>query len=238
MGGYARAMRAGLTTGLVAGGLAALYHFGWRRWLSTWGATPEEVILPLPGDDVRTDADLVTTRAIAICAPPSSIWPWLVQMGSGRAGTYSYDWVENLLGLDMHSADVILPQFQSIELGDEFPLKGRKGVMRIEAIEPGRSLAFCCAEGKWVSSYALFPAGPATRLVSRNRIVLPPDCAGSKVPGAKVLSAMLLEPGWMLFERKMLLGIKQRAERHARETGNTCSAAASSDDLTWAGEQF
>jgi hypothetical protein len=226
-------MYSGLAAGLVAGALAAGYHFGWRRWLATWGATADEVDRPLPGDEVRSDADLVTTRAIAISAPPSSIWPWLVQMGSGRAGTYSYDWVENLLGLDMHSADVILPQFQNIALGDEFPLRGRNGVMRITTLEPERSVAFCCMEGKWVSSYSLFPSEKATRLVSRNRIALGQDCAASRM-----FSAMLLEPSWMLFERKMLIGIKDRAERHARESRYACQEAGTLDDLVWAGEHL
>jgi len=233
VGGNTRSIYASMATGVVAGALAAGYHFGWRRWLATWGATADEVIRPLPGDEVRADADLITTRAIAISAPPSTIWPWLVQMGSGRAGCYSYDWLENLLGLDMHSANVILPQFQDIELGDEFPLRGRDGIMRIAAFEPEHSLAFCCGEGKWVSSYALFPGERATRLVSRNRIVLPKDCAA-----ARLLSALLLEPGWMLFERKMLIGIKDRAERQVRDSGYTCPADGIADDLVWAGEHL
>ena len=66
-------------------------------------------------------ADLATTRAITIKAPPDAIWPWLVQMGSGRGGAYTYDWIENLLGLNMHSADQILPQYQDLKIGDELP---------------------------------------------------------------------------------------------------------------------
>ncbi len=64
----------------------------------------------------------MTTRAITIDAPPDAIWPWLVQMGSGRGGAYTYDWIENLLGLNMHSADEILPEFQDLKAGDELPM--------------------------------------------------------------------------------------------------------------------
>jgi hypothetical protein len=64
-----------------------------------------------------SDAGLVTTRAITIDAPPDAIWPWLAQMGSGRGGAYTYDWAGNLFGLNMHSADEVLPQYQDIKVG-------------------------------------------------------------------------------------------------------------------------
>jgi len=211
---------AGFTTGLAIGVLAVGCRLVWRKRFANWGATPDEVALPLAGDEVRADVDLVTTRAIAISAPPDFVWPWLVQMGSGRGGTYSYDWAENLIGLDMHSAEVILPQFQQVALGDEFPLAGRKSVMRVAALEPGRQLAFCCGDGKWVSSYRLLPAADTTRLVSRHRIVLPDG-----TPRAKLIRAFA-EPCWLMFERKMLLGIKFRAERLAHDAGRAPAAAA------------
>src|SRR5215472_13799956 len=109
MGDKGRAAYAvGFTTGIAVTALAASYHYVWRNRLVTWGSTAAEATIERPG------GDLMTTRAVAISAPPSCVWPWLAQMGSGRAGHYSYDWIENLLGLDMHSAEVILPQFQDI----------------------------------------------------------------------------------------------------------------------------
>ena len=224
---------AGLATGLAAGALAAGYQFGWRGRLANWGATPEEIRLPLPGDNVRADVDLVTTRAIAISAPPSCVWPWLVQMGSGRGGAYSYDWVENLMGLDMHSADVILPQFQDLAIGDEFPVAGRGGVMRVAALEPERQLVFSCGEGRWVASYALLPQRDKTRLISRNRIVLCHD----DWPGSKLARALLIEPCWLVFERKMLIGIKDRAERLARHSELTAAGPVPSS-FHWTGEEL
>src|SRR5215212_11032129 len=83
----------------------------------TWGATPDEVERRLPGDELLDPADIVATRAIGIDAPPSAIWPWLVQMGPGRAGAYTYDRIENLFGLNMHSADRIVPEGSSSRWG-------------------------------------------------------------------------------------------------------------------------
>lgn len=104
---------AGLVMGAAAGAVAS-YPLLWREWCLTWGATEEEARATLPGDDLLLQPDLLTSRAITVAAPPSRIWPWLVQMGSERGGAYTYDWIENLFGLNMHSADEILPQFQDL----------------------------------------------------------------------------------------------------------------------------
>ncbi len=100
-----------LPIGAVAGAAAVreTYRRRLREPVLTWGATVEEAARRLPGDDLLEDADIVTTRAITIDAPPAAVWPWLLQMGSGRAGAYTYDWIENLFGLDMHSAHEIHP---------------------------------------------------------------------------------------------------------------------------------
>jgi hypothetical protein len=87
--GTMRATRivAGVAGGVAASvGLTVLTYPRWRPWCITWGATPEEACVALPGDDLLEDPDLVTTRAISIGVPPQSIWPWIVQMGPGRAG--------------------------------------------------------------------------------------------------------------------------------------------------------
>ncbi|MBF6235457.1 SRPBCC family protein, partial [Nocardia farcinica] len=83
-----------------------------------WGATATEAAAPMPGDELLAAPDLMTTRAVTIAAEPAAIWPWLVQFGPGRGGAYTYDWIENLFGLNMHSADHILPQFQHVSVGD------------------------------------------------------------------------------------------------------------------------
>jgi hypothetical protein len=181
-----------------------------RRWCLTWGARGDEVAAKLPGDELLPDADLVTTRAVTVNAPPEAIWPWLMQMGSGRGGAYTYDWIENLLGLDMHSADEILPQYQHIAMGDELPMGSGRPGMTVAVLDPPRTLAVRIADQNWVWIFALVPDGESTRLISRNRI------ATSALSRASRLFYMLfMEPGSLVMERKMLLGIKQRTERAA-----------------------
>jgi hypothetical protein len=86
---------------------SAVYWRALRQRVLTWGATHEEASSRLPGDELLEDADGVATRAITIDAPASAVWPWVVQIGpSPRGGAYTYDWVENLLGLNMHTDHV------------------------------------------------------------------------------------------------------------------------------------
>jgi hypothetical protein len=201
----------------AAGGLAlaaalevATYPL-WRPWCLTWGAANGEATQALPGDDLLAEPDLVTTRAVGIDVPPSAIWPWLVQMGPGRGGAYTYDWIENLFGLGMHSADEILPQYQDLKVGEAWRLGARGPVLRAAALEPQRSMVLRSDDGNWVWAFALIPAGQSTRLISRNRIAIP---GASRLMRAFFTYAM--EPGSLLMERRMLLGIKQRAERPAQ----------------------
>lgn len=223
----------GLTTGLAVTLLAASYRSEWRVQLRNWGATPDEAAAWLPGDELLPDADLITTRAIEIGAPPSCVWPWLIQMGCGRAGGYAGDWLGNLLGLDLHSADVILPQFQDVELGDEFPHHGPGGAMSVEALEPESQLAFKLAGGRWISSFALIAHLDTTRLVSRNRIAPPRTSAISRSA-----SGVLIEFIGFVLERRMLLGLKERAERLAcgREFAQEYPVRA--DSYIWSGEHL
>jgi hypothetical protein len=159
------------------------------------------------GDELLPGAGLVTTRAITINAPPEAVWPWLVQMGSGRGGAYTYDRIENLLGLDMHSADRILPEYQDVQVGDEFPMGPGRQVMRVEILNPQRTLTIRISDMNWVWIFALVPEDGTTRLISRNRITT----AGMH-PLSRALYTLFMEPGSLIMERKMLIGIKQRAE--------------------------
>jgi len=199
--------------GAVGAGVAlaaAAYPVFLRRWCLTWGATPGEVLREIPGGELLTEPDLRSTRAVAVDAPPAAIWPWLVQMGSGRAGAYTYDWIENLFGLDMHSADEIRPELQDLKVGDLLPI-GDDAKFRVEVLEPERVLCLCTEDGTWVWTFALFPENGKTRLVSRNLIATP----GVSV-ARRLVYMLLMEPGSLVMERKMLLGIKERAERAAR----------------------
>jgi hypothetical protein len=200
---------AGVTVSAVA--IERLYRRLLRDWVVTWGATDEEAARPLPGDDLLDRADVVATRAIGIDAPPSAIWPWLVQMGPGRAGAYTYDWIENLFGLNMHSADRIHPEWQNLGVGDVLRSREDRPGMRVEILDPERTLSNRSEAGDWVWTFVLVPEDSSTRLISRNRIALKGAAAGQR------LGMLVMEPGSLVMERKMLLEIKQRAERSVRQ---------------------
>jgi hypothetical protein len=191
-----------------------------RAPVLTWGATAEEVGRTLPGDDQLEDAAVVSTRAITIEAPPSAVWPWLVQMGAGRGGAYTYDWIENLFGLGIHSADTIHPEWQDLAVGDVIPGRKTLSDMRVEALEPDRALVLRSTDGTWVWAFVLDDLGGRTRLVSRNRVAMVEPSLGDRIGMA------LMEPGSLVMERKMLHGIKERAERLAATPGASPAAAS------------
>jgi hypothetical protein len=193
---------------LLGAGAVVAYSPPVRRWYLTWGATGAEAARTMPGDDLLPLPDMLSTRAITIETPPEAIWPWLVQMGSGRGGAYTYDRIENLFGLGMHSADEILSQFQNLSVGDVLPVGPDGPGMRVEICDPGRTLVFRSQDGTWVWSFGLYPLSGGTRLVSRNRISTP-----AASPLRRIANRAVMEPGSLIMERKMLLGIKKRAER-------------------------
>lgn len=121
--------------------LAVLGAAGWAaaraagQWRQTWGVDPEEAGRPLPGDELVPDAAAIETRGITIEAPPDAVWPWLVQMGYGRAGWYSYD----VLDMNQPSATKILPEHQRLaerEIVPSFP----GGGFLVKTLEPGHAL--------------------------------------------------------------------------------------------------
>jgi hypothetical protein len=199
--------RGGAVLGSI-GAAALLYQLLLRRSILNWGATEAEANARLPGDELLEDADGVATRAITIDAPASAVWPWIAQMGpSPRGGAYTYDWIENLLGLDMHSANRVLPEYQQPQVGDTIGYG--KNRMRFERVEPQRVLATRSEEGNWVWTFVLDEQDGRTRLISRNRFRLPTLTAK--------IGILPMEPASLAMERKMLRGIKRRAERLAAE---------------------
>jgi len=207
--GHGRGVLARSAVGVA--GMAGLLNLAYRRWargwVLSWGATGEEASRPMPGDELLDPADLVATRAITVNAPPAAVWPWLVQMGPGRAGAYTYDWIENMFGLNMHSADRIHPEWQALAVGDVVRSHPGRAGMRVEILEPERVLANRSEANDWVWTFVLEPQDGSTRLISRNRIALKGSTAGQR------FGMLLMEPGSLIMERKMLLGIKARAER-------------------------
>ncbi len=185
-----------------------------RRPCSDWGATTAEATAPMYGDDLLPEARLQTTRAVSIAAPPADVWPWLVQMGPGRAGAYTYDWIENLFGLDMHSSHEILPAFQNLAVGDTLSLGKSGPTMRVRFVEAPRALVWAADTSDWTWSFLLTAASGGTRLISRNRLL------GPKSRVFRQVYTAIMTPASLVMERKMLRGIAQRAERQARrDTG-------------------
>ena len=178
------------------------------RWCRTWGATDDELGRAMHGDRFVALPSYETTLGAMINTAPSAIWPWLVQMGYRRGGLYSYDWLDRLFGyLDAPSAERILPECQSLAVDDEIPI-GCGGGFRVRAIEPFRSLILGGQreDVEWSWELAVVPVGiDRTRLISRNRVWIP-----SRV--GSWLMMLFIEPAAFLMTRKMLLGIKRRAE--------------------------
>jgi hypothetical protein len=191
---------------------AALYVYVVRPWHLRWQTTPEEAAEPMPGDDLIANPSIRLTRAITIGAPPETVWPWLVQMGYRRAGWYSYDLFDN----DNVHVHRILPEFQDLKVGDVMRTDA-KGGFRVEAIEPGRSIV-AMIHGQEMRTPAdvaiclmLRPLDPGSR---RTRLML--RLHGRFWGASGRLFRLIFDFGDFVFMRKMLLGIKQRAEAASR----------------------
>jgi hypothetical protein len=202
---------------------ATAYWFVVRPWHLRWGASDEEIARILPGDELVPDAKISSTHAIAIHASPAEIWPWLMQLGQGRGGFYSYDWIENAMGLDIHTADRILPEYQGLKVGDTIPLAPdafglpvailateQTLVLHGDTRLPGNDEMPPLKPGEYLAAswgfYLIGQADGATRLVERWRADYTPTVMNA------VFYRAFLEPGAFLMQRKMLLGIKARAE--------------------------
>jgi hypothetical protein len=188
--------------------VALIYWIPVRRWYRYWGATEAEIRRTMPGDELVPRTTYETTLAVTINAPPADIWPWLVQMGYGRGGLYSYDSLDCFFGyLDAPSADRILPEFQRLEVGDIIPI-GRGEGFPVKVIDPFHTLVLGAETRgfQWVWQFGLYPVDErTTRLLSRNRANI------ARTHGS-ILFTRILEPAAFLMTRKTLLGLKRRAE--------------------------
>jgi len=207
---------------------AMVYWFPIRRWMSRWGTTPSDLARVMAGDGLLVNPTYSGTMAVIINAPPQHIWPWLVQMGYRRGGLYSYDWLDRLFGyLDRPSAICILPEFQHLAVGDNIPL-GRGPGWPVAIIEPCRALVLDMRNMSgfdWVWEFGLYPIDEnRTRLVSRSRVRTQTFWAR--------LFTYAIEPAGFVMTRRMLLGLKERAETlrvqtsSAGESGGNHNAAA------------
>jgi hypothetical protein len=211
---------------MAAGALAA-YDVFIRPRLLRWGASAEEAQGPLRGDNPGVDRSFDSTRAITIDAPPDAVWPWLVQIGDHRGGFYSYDWIERrmLSGhyVDGHSATRIHPELQHLKVGDSIALGGPRGLtasLPVTALEVNRLLAL---GNGWTFVLKAIP-DRRTRLFVRMR---GDGLVRASLPArlrllrglASVVDYLIGEPLDSAMVRKMLIGIRERAEAPSRSTG-------------------
>ncbi len=183
-----------------------LFFALYRPWQLKWGATREEIRRSLPGDEVVSGPTFNATRALTVDANPEAVWPWLVQIGFGRAGWYSFDLLDNL---GRHSAQRIIPELQHIEVGDLVPLgPGSDSGMRVKAFEPNRWLLWWDSKIQLTTwAWALDPmSNGRTRLVTRVR------ARPSWRHPTTAVWLILTEIADFPMMRKCLLGIKRRAE--------------------------
>lgn len=202
--------------------LGVAYAIAVRPRILRWGATDDEVRRTLPGDDLVPWPRYRLTHAITVRVPPEDVWPWLVQMGQGRGGLYTYDRLQQALGFELENVDSILPELQRLAVGDEIrlvPADFRVPLrFTVETIEPERALVLRSPGTReesfrsglpvvsWV--FVLEPVDAlSTRLIVRFRSDYDPTPAGV------LLTGYLLEPVHFLMERKMLMGIRDRAEQ-------------------------
>jgi len=177
----------------------------YRRWHLAWGATEAEVHGPMPGDELLPSAAFVATRAVTVDAEPADVWPWLVQVGFGRAGFYSYDWADNL---GRPSARSLLPEFQHPEVGDlAAPMASppdERNAFRVAAVNAPTTLVWAKPDSTW--AWELTPLdGRRTRVVTRLKARYE---RGALLP----VTVLLMEVGDFPMMRRMLRGIKERAQ--------------------------
>ncbi len=186
-----------------------------RPWYLTWGATPEEANRDLPGDELVRHPTWETTRAVTIAAPPAEVWPWLVQMGTGRAGFYSLDRLDNR---GQPSATRIVPEWQDLKVGDVMPAGPEGEGFTVVRLEPPRLLVVhdpspdtprLVRGAAMVWALALEECPEGTRLLSRIRLHVGRTAISQ-------LYALAFEPIDFVMMRVMRANIRSRAEQAAR----------------------
>jgi len=205
----------------VAAGIA--YGLVIRPWMLRWGVQPGDLDLSYQGEGMLPNPKINSTHAITIDVPPSKVWPWLVQIGQNKAGFYSYDFMENLAGLGIHNADEIVPEWQELQVGDQVMLAENFGFPVVVA-EPQQALVLhgdtrqadagpapVMRPGDYLAStwgfYLYETEDGRTRLVERWL------ADWNATPLNDLAYHVFLEPVAFLMQRRMLLGLKERAER-------------------------
>jgi hypothetical protein len=179
-------------------------------WYSRWGSTENERAQVLPGDEYTPHPKGGYTQAIGIQAPARAIWPWIVQTGQDKGGFYSYELLENMIGCNIHNIDHIIPDFQSIDIGDSLILHPRVPGVPAAVVEPERALVYGGRQNEYtgnVWTFFLNQEDTQTRFIARWSFEYKPSWLN--IIGYN----WLLEPIAAIMQRKMLLTIKRLSER-------------------------
>ncbi len=206
-------------TAVVTGASAIAYARWLRPWQQRWGATDEEIALPLPGDELVQEPASQVTRAVTIDASREEVWPWIVQMGADRGGFYTYDLLENLFGLGIHSSDEIVDRWQELRVGDVVHAdRARTGGWYVADLHPNEALVLQVGDlaagrplrrdeklrWEFLWTFAVRDAPGGTRLLVRERAAFDSVITRTLMAPVGVVSFVMT--------RGMLLGIKSRAE--------------------------
>lgn len=206
---------------LLPATLLAVYHLRIRPWHRRWGTTPREAVGALPGDELLQEPASQVTHAVEIDAPPEDVWPWLVQLGQGRGGFYSYDWIERLVGAEIRNVDRIVPELQDLEAGDvvrlapeDYPIPTRESAPEVAVLESERALVLRppIESPPWTWAFVLEPTDEGTtRLVVRQR------SSGASSWLERAIDYLFWEPAHFVMERKTLREIDRLASRSAAD---------------------
>ncbi len=215
--------------------MAAVLIVGlFRWWYCRWGATKEEFLMPLPEDELAPMPSIYMTHAITVNAPVDDVWPWFKQLGQGRGGYYSYDWLERLFGFGIHNVYEIRPELQDLKAGDHIKLHKNGMVVTVERMEEDRNKKLVLwtdsrkmeegqkyfvpplPKGMHIAGYWSFNlfarADGTTRIVERWGIEWPPR--------SQWLNLLLIAFGELpsfIMEQRMLRVIKKLAEGESPE---------------------
>lgn len=200
---------------VILSGIAGTIGYLLKLTHATWGTTDREADVNLPGDEIVVEPKMASTRAICINATPEEIFPWLLQMGHGRGGFYSYTSLENLVGIGIQNADQIMPEFQKLKVGDTIRLtRANFPSYTVDDIQKNKALILRTNNpagdettiGSWV--FYLRPiTSKQTRLIIRSRLDHQPSFLNT------LIWHVVTEPLHFAMEQRMLSGIKERAER-------------------------
>ena len=194
--------------------VAALYTIAraFRPYFNCWGATKEEHHLRFPGEEFLADRTIASTHAITIRSQPSEIWPWLLQVGVGRGGFYSYSWLENLVGCRVRNVDKIIPELQTLKVGDYVILHPKAPPLKVTYLEADRALAMT----GWM--FLLKPINDGeTRLISRTYVIQPDESGKLSARFSNfMMKSVFFEFAHFVMGRKQLKEIKRLVEGHVR----------------------